>query len=234
MPAAPPPAYGGMPTPPPVYPPAGYTAYGPASGVPTVSTSGVRKATIVLFWATTAAMAVLGFVAYQRGGVADDLFHGEGTFSDLDDADARLGGAVLLVAALQIAAAIVLAVWSSRTVSNAKRRGADASSGLAAGGWFIPIGWYWVPWTQIRKSTRPFGTAPGSLGLWQLLFAAQTVLSIAARATVGSTIDLDEDAAGKLHTQGILFLVTAALLVVTTVAATKAMKDVDALTSPSS
>jgi len=220
-----------MPPAPPIYPPAGYTAYQGVAGGPTRSTAGARKATIVLFWCASAAAFLLGLVAYQRGTTVDKV---DLTLKDLDDANARLGGAFLLLIALQIAAAILLAVWSSRTVSNAKARGADASPGLAAGGWFIPIGNYWVPWGQIRKAAARFGAVPSALTTWQVLFLAQAVLGVIARVMVGGEINVtDTDAVSKLHNQGFLYLASGVALVAGTLVATKAMKEVDKLTTPS-
>lgn len=233
LPTAPP--YGGMPTPPPIYPPTGYTAYQAGAGMPAKSTTGTRKATLVLFWCASAASLLVGFVAYQRGNVLDDYLNGGNSLSDVRDADSRVAGLAFLMLALQIAAAIVLAVWSNRTVSNAKSRGADASSGLAAGGWFIPIGNYWVPWGQLRKAAARFGTVPGALLVWQLLFIGQAVLSVIARV-VGNldSVTGDEQAVSKLHNQGFLFIATAASMAVAAVCAGRAMKGIDELTSPTS
>ena len=60
---------------------------------------------------------------------------------------------------LTIAIAILLAVWSYRAVSNGVARGAAANPGLAAGGWFIPIGFYVVPFIQLRKALAGRGKA---------------------------------------------------------------------------
>jgi len=232
MPPAPP-SYGGIPTAPPLHPPAGYQAYQAGYGAPSVPTAGLRKATIVLFSCASACAVGLGLVAYQRGGTVDDFFNGAGTIKAVDDADGRVGGLAILLVLLQIAGAVLLAVWSNRTVSNAKARGANASSGLAAGGWFIPIGNYWVPWGQLRKAAATFGPAPGSLTRWQALFIGQAALSIAARSFGNFDINTStKDAVSNLHNQGFLFLGTGVLLAVATIVAAKAMRDVDALTSP--
>ena len=232
MPPAPP-TYGGIPTAPPLHPPAGYQAYQAGSGAPAMATAGLRKATIVLFWAASACAIGLGLVAYQRGGTVDDFFRGKGALSTVDDADGRVGGLAILLVLLQIAGAVLLAIWSNRTVKNANARGANASSGLAAGGWFIPIGNYWVPWNQLRKAAAPFGPAPTALATWQALFIGQAVLSIVARSFGNFDISTStEDAVSNLHNQGFLFLGTGVLLAVATVVATRAMRGIDALTSP--
>ena len=224
-----------MPPAPPIYPPAGYTAYQGVAGGPTRPTAGVRNATVILFWVTSASALLLGLVAYQRGGVIDDFFSGDHSLSDVKDADGRVAGAFLLLLAAQIAAAVLIAIWSSRTVGNAKSRGADASSGLAAGGWFIPIGNYWVPWGQLAKAAGRFGKVPSSLRIWQALFIGQAVLSFIARVAVSdfdSTTSTD-DAVSSFHNQGLLFLGTGVALIIATVFASKAMKEVDKLTTPS-
>jgi len=196
--------------------------------------SGLRKAAVTLFWVASAAQVVLGLVAYRRGTVADDILKRTKFSKDLDDANGAVGGALLIYVLVSIAAVIVLAVWSNKTVNNAKRRdpSVNASSGLAAGGWFIPIGNYWVPWQQLRKAAKHFGGNVSSLGLWQGSYIGAAVLFLIGRVIVGGDVRLDEDnAVSKLHNQGLFFTLCGLLLLVSAFMAMRAMREIDRATS---
>jgi len=57
---------------------------------------------------------------------------------------------------------------------------------------------------------------------------------VIARVMVGGEINVtDTDAVSKLHNQGFLYLASGVALVAGTLVATKAMKEVDKLTTPS-
>jgi hypothetical protein len=211
----------------------GYVGYGQTASGPLSAPSGLRKATIVLFWATSALTLVLGLFAYQRGDVARDFFVGTKSLTDAQDADNRVGALALLVILVQVAAAIVLAVWSHRTVGNAKRRDPSlpASVGLAAGGWFIPIGNYWVPWQQLRKSARRFGQLSSALTTWQILFLVSAITAVVARAFGTGNAESADDAVSRLHAQGIFFVIGGVVSIIATVMAARAMAEVDRATS---
>ena len=51
-----------------------------------------------------------------------------------------------------------------------------SSPGLAAGGWFIPIGWFFVSFSQLRKAMGGRGdTSP--VGWWQGLWVVAWIAS---------------------------------------------------------
>jgi len=99
-------------------------------------TAGLRKAAIVLFWATAAAVVLLAAALISRKGVWSDFESGgDVSFSDLDAADGFVGAAALFAAALGLATTIVVSIWSLRVARHARRAGAAVvSPGLACGG----------------------------------------------------------------------------------------------------
>src|SRR4051794_36422146 len=95
-PPPPPGGPGGFPSPPPAYQqpgaypgvPTGYVAYGqPGAGGSMSPSSGLGKATIVLFWLVTAASGLLALAFFQRKGKWDDFLSGSASIDDLNNAD---------------------------------------------------------------------------------------------------------------------------------------------------
>jgi hypothetical protein len=159
------------------------------------------------------------------------------TISDLDDADGVVGAAVVVSFLVTLAAIIVLSIWSLRTARNARNTGAsdasDVSPGLACGGWYIPLANAIVPFVQLRRIAVHRHRPTSAVSLWQGLIIASGVFSGVARS-VGQ-VDVDDgrdDVITKLTTESILAFVSAALLVAVTLAATRAMRDVDGDTTP--
>lgn len=180
-------------------------------------------------WAVVAAHAFMTFAAFSRKSVADDLLAGDFT-KDIDDADALLGAGVLLVLVATLATAIVLAVWSNRTTSNAQARGAQVSPGLAAGGWFIPIGWFFVGFGQLRKAMSGRGDA-SSIGVWQGLWVAGSIIGgVAAQAFDVENVLIKGDT-GPLRNQSIGLAVATVVLAAAAFFAMRALKAVDDATS---
>jgi hypothetical protein len=215
--------------------PSGYVGYGQV-GAPVAAPSGLRTATIILFWIQTALTLILGAVAYNRGEVAQGFQDGNKGFNDLRDADNAVGGAALLVILASIATIIVLCIWAHHTVRNAKQRDPSlpVSPGMAAGGWYIPIGNLWLPWAQLRKSARRFGGAVGTLNWWQGLTIAGGVFTVVARGFGNfQAADNFDDVVGKAHAQGAFFLLAGLFYIATTIMAMKAMRAVDRATSGS-
>jgi hypothetical protein len=213
--------------------PPGYVAYGQSPGLVMSQPTGLRTATIALFWIVDAASLVFGLVAYQRGNVAHDILAGTGSFASADNADRRASVAALLWLVAMLAAAIVLAIWCSRTVANGTRCDSSnpASAGLAAGGWFIPLGNLFVPFQQLRTASRGSTAAGSPLGIWQACFIAGQVLYVAARIRADVSSDNVGDAESRLHQQGLLLLAMTVVFVVGTIAAMRAMRAVDAQTA---
>lgn len=214
--------------------PSGYIAYGQVGG-PVDPPTGLRTATIILFWIQAGLTLVLGLVAFNRGEVVKGFDDGTKSFTDVDGADKAVGGVALLVGIVAIALVIVLCIWAHHTVRNAKRRDPSlgASPGMAAGGWFIPIGNFWLPWKHLRRATKHFGGVTNGLNWWQALTIAGTVFWIIGQQFGNRFDNADDisDLAGIAHTQGIFFFLGGLLYVATTIVAMKATKTVGAATS---
>ncbi len=148
------------------------------------SSKGLGNATIALFWLVTLFGFLLAFSLFRRKSVVEDFFS-NGSFDDIqkvNDADSLVGAMALLQILVQIAAAIVVCLWSKRIASNAIARGGrDISPGLAAGGWFIPIGWFFVPFNQLRKSVKAVGGQGSGSGItgWQIAWVISGVSGFA-------------------------------------------------------
>ena len=192
--------------------------------------TGLRKAAIVLMWVTVAAHLLLTAAAFARKAAWDDFVDSNMNFAkldDLDDADSFVGASFLLVLVATLATAIVLAVWSNRTTSNAQARGAQVSPGLATGGWFIPIGWYFVSFSQLRKAMAGRGDA-SSIGWWQGLWIVGSLVGGVAVQLFDDDLDQTAgDVSSDLRNQSVGLLVAAAFLVGATIFAMRALRAVD-------
>jgi len=225
--ALPPPPPPSFPPPPPVHPGTTFTQFSPLRP----PLAGARKAIVVLMWVAVAGLAALAWAAFARKGTIEDYFVNRSSADDVDDADQLVVSLSTLNVALTVAIAILLAVWSYRAVSNGNARGRDGRPGLAAGGWFIPIGFYWVSFGQLRKAMGRVGTA--AIGWWQLLWIVSTVLAGVGRTRVDTDerFQTQDDFVSDLQTQAVLFTVAAVLLAGATVFAGRAVKLVDAVTT---
>lgn len=190
---------------------------------------GLSKAMIVMFWCTTAAAAFAGFALYSRKTKWDDFIDGGASLSDLDSADALVGGAIVLQVALALASAIVCCLWSRRIAENAKARGAlDVKPGLAAGGWFIPIGWLWVGFNQLKKSVSGVGGRSPSLGKWQMFFVGQAIVGwLITRFGDFDTAGDPNELSDRLRNQGLIGMVGAAFYAGATIFAAKAAREIN-------
>ncbi|MCW2526072.1 MAG: hypothetical protein JWM76_932 [Pseudonocardiales bacterium] len=214
--------------------PGGYPGYPPQYGsVGPRSTSGLRTASIILFWLVSAASAILTIAVFARASTWDDFYDNNRTFSglqDLQNADDFVSGAAGFQGLLTIAAVIVLCLWSKRIADNAVSRGArNVSPGLACGGWFIPIGWFFVPFDQLRKSVAAMHRSP-ALIYWQIAFAGSAIFGSVQSFVVG---DLDagttdtNDVSGRLTLQGVFCLISTLCFIGATISAMRATKQIE-------
>jgi hypothetical protein len=209
--------------------------YGSIPGATRPAAAGARKAIEILMWVSVAAYAAFTLAAFSRKSVWDGFANGDKTLDDVDNADNLVGGAGFIAIALTLAIAIVLAVWSNRAVSNGVARGASANPGLAAGGWFIPIGWYVVPFVQLRKALGGRGQ-PALVTRWQLIWIPSSVLGMIVQRVLGniddSSTDFD-DVSGRLRNQAIALAIATVLSIFAVIAARAAMRHVDEVTAGS-
>jgi len=210
-------------------PPPGYVNYNTAQVGNIQPSKGLSKAMIILYWAATGAAGLLAVAAFMRKGTWDDLVSGNATLSDIDSADSFVGVAAVLQILLVIASAIVTCLWSKRIADNAVARGVtNVKPGMAAGGWFIPIGWFWLGFKELRKSGEGTRADVSALQRWQGFFIGQSVLGIVSR-NFGNfdTNDSSDTISAALRNQWMVALVAAALYAAATVFATKAAKSLD-------
>ncbi len=215
--------------------PQGYVAYGGPGAVGQVQqSSGLRKATVALFWLTTAASGLLALAFFSRKSVVDDFFAGTKSLSDVDNSDSFVGLSAILQLLLTLAAVIVLCLWARRIAKNAQARGVrDVSSGLACGGWWIPIGWFWVGFGQLKKSVAGLNKTAPNLLRWQVAFIAQGVIGSVVRFGSGN-LDMNGSTStltSTLNRQGVIGIVAFVLYAVTAFFAMKAMSEVDTAVS---
>lgn len=235
-PPPPPPAFPQWSSPPPAGAPAGYVSYGASTGPTKPPAAGARKAIGILMWVSVAAYAAFAIAAFSRQSVWDGFLDGDKTLDDVDNADNLIGGIALVVFGLSLAIAILLAVWSHRAVSNGVARGASANPGLAAGGWFIPFGFYVVPFVQLRKALGSRGQQ-SLVTRWQILWVVSSLLGNILQRVFGN---IDESGTGidevsdRLRNQGIVLAISAVLVLFAVIAAHRAMRHIDEITSDTS
>ena len=182
-------------------------------------------------WMVVGAHALTTVAAFSRKSVWDGFTEGDKSLADLDDADSFLGAAFLLVAVATLATAIVLAVWTHRTVSNGRARGAQASPGLGAGGWFIPIGWFFVSFGQLRKAMRNQGDTR-SVSWWQGLWVVASVTGAVALQLFDDDLDQSpSEVSDGLRNQSVGLLISSVIFVAATIFAMRALRNVDEATS---
>ena len=105
-------------------------------------------------------------------------------------------------------------------------------SGLAAGGWWIPIAWFVVPFVQLRRAVDGRGNTT-ALALWQALFIVGFGVCRAIELAVRPDFDRFDTAhhvSDDLRNQGFAFLATT-VVVAAAAAAIAAMRSIDEVTS---
>lgn len=210
-------------------PPPGYVNYAAAGGGSVKPSSGLSKTMIILYWVTTAAAALLAIAAFMRKGTFDDFVSGDGTVADIDSADDFVGLAALLQIGVVIASAVVTCLWSKRIADNAVARGVSGvKPGMAAGGWFIPIGWFWLGFKELRKAGEGVRADVSAVQRWQAFFIGQSVLGVVTRNLGNFDVNDSADSiSSALRNQWMVALAAAALYAAATVFAARAAKGLD-------
>lgn len=168
------------------------------------SLRGVGLAASVLLGLMAVLSVIAGIAFASRVGVVDDLLGGENlSFSEVDDADDTVLGAVGIWVLGALATGIVFIVWQYRHARNAELLGHTngLGSGWAIGGWFIPCGAFVLPAIQLFQASRasdpahvdPSRQAPGTVGtaqgsslviLWGIAYAAGNLFGGVSRWTL--------------------------------------------------
>lgn len=203
----------------------------PAATVPT-SSRGLATATIVLFWVTAGAMALMVIALLVRRAAWADFADGGGfsAAADVSDADDFVQAANFIAFLAALATVIVLSIWSLRVGRRAKALGVNVSPGLLCGSWYIPYASAIVPFIQLRRIATHRGVARGMLNLWQGLLIASWVL---ATAVAGLEPDEDDvfddvgDISDRLNSQAGVSVLAALVLFAMAFAAMRAVRTVD-------
>lgn len=213
----------------------GYVPFGGTPGK-VEPTATLRTASIVARLVGVAGSAVAGALFLYRAHVVDRVAAGRAGPDDLDLPKTLTTLTYQLSAFAGLAGTVLLCLWSSRTVTNGTivHPNTRASPGLAGGGWFIPIGNFWVPWRHLR---RAMGNAPRSSALawWQGLTIASSVAFVPIGIAAGIAAyreALDREvSAGIYRMQGFGLLASAVATAGTLLVSVRAMHDVDDATS---
>jgi Domain of unknown function (DUF4328) len=214
--------------PPPPSPLAAPSGYATAWLNPPAATAGLRTATTILFWCTAGATVLLALAAWNRLAVWNGFEDGSQDLLAVEDADGLVGVAVTLQLALTVASAIVVSIWSQRSMRNASaRREGFPSPGLACGGWYIPVGNLFVPFVQFRKALRARPQSTSAVNWWQGLFIAGMVSTGVFRAGNPERADVFDDVSSQLRLQVVGALLAAVFLPPATIAASRAMRNLD-------
>lgn len=212
------------PPPPPSFPsaptggatPAGYVAYQQA-GVQR-SVRGLGTAVLVMYGVVTGCAVLLAGAFFRRWSVVDEIFDRGTQVSSAEqariaDTDTLVvtTSSLLLVAA--VVAGVITAVWAHRIAKNAVARGAyDVSPGMAAGGWFIPFGMWWLPFREVRKSVETTGRSGDSVRHWQVAWLVTSLLGYFMRRNINEFDTSGADAfVSSLQRQWVLGGASAAL-----------------------
>ena len=207
----------------------------PATNAPRPEPAAIRLATIGAFFAVGVASLAVMREGFRRADVAEDYLMGAATLSEVDHADRRVLGMLLISWLVQLAAAILLAIWTYLTCRTAARRYpvSGVRPVLAALAWFIPILHFFLPWRLLHEAAaKERSVAPPSLGWWRFLYFAQmTILFVGSRLAFPRSGMAPLEVVDAARKQGIVLLVVSVLLFFTAVAAASAMRRVDRCTS---
>lgn len=188
----------------------------------------LRRALIVLFWVVAALDGLAVAAEWLRASKLDAFVEGDVSVTTMERLDNAVGVSTLLSIAVTLAAAIVLAVWSHRTASNGVARGRhNVKPGMAAGGWFIPVGVLWVPWGHLRRATgeRPIR----GFNAWRAWWIVGNVASQVSASVLPDTFDDGWIAAYR--TSAVFSTLALIAVVLATLAARRATYDIDGWTS---
>lgn len=140
-----------------------------------------------MYGVVTGFAVLLAGAFYRRWSVVDDIF-GQGNQVDsaeqsrIADTDTLVITSSALVLLSVLVAGIVTAIWAHRLAKNATARGAyGVSPGMAAGGWFIPIGNWWLGFREVRSSIEASGASGDAVSHWQRAWLATSLLGIVVR-----------------------------------------------------
>lgn len=198
-------------------------------------TERLRRIATLLIWLYTLLAVALGVAVYRRVAAVDAFFANDATGDDIDGWDLIVMVVAIAQIAVLVAAAIVVALWSSRSVANAEARsGRTIGTRMAAGGWFVPIGNMWLPFVKLRAASRETGGDHRRVSHWQAgwiaLIVAVQMSNLSRR--VGGMGQTEQDFRDALSTEAGFVTLAAVVTAVAAFLAQRAMKAVAATTDP--
>jgi hypothetical protein len=209
--------------------PTGYVPFG-GTAAKVEPTATLRTASIVARLVGVAGSAVAGTLFVYRAHVVDRVAAGRARPDELDLPKTLTTLTYQLSTFAALAGTVLLCLWSSRTVTN----GTIVHPNTAGGGWFIPIGNFWVPWRHLRRAMG-HSARSSALAWWQGLTIASAVAFVPIGIAAGIAAYRDalqrEVSAGIYRMQGYGLLASALASAVTLVVSVRAMHDVDDATS---
>jgi hypothetical protein len=194
---------------------------------------GLATAAMLLLGLMSVLSVVVAVTFMSRAESVDDLLGGRlVSFDDIDDADDRVAGMVLLWAIGAIATAVVFIVWQFRHAKNAQLLGKfdGLSPGWAIGGWFIPCANFVLPTVQLYQASQASDPSltPGTVRrqgqgnplviLWGIAFAVGNIVGGSIRQAVypdayEPTLDGPQDGISADRTSSVGFFILAAAAV---------------------
>jgi hypothetical protein len=151
---------------------------------------------------TSVASLAAAFPHFSRAILIDRVADGQQiTIAAGDAADTRVGVFLFVFGFFALGSGVLFMIWQFQLAANAQILGGTMSlgPGWAIGGWFIPLGNFVVPATQLRGSARTSGFRPPPLIIvWAALFdlgfvgeVVGTVLRGVARARIEANVTID-------------------------------------------
>jgi hypothetical protein len=234
MPPPPPPTFSGAPA---GATPGGYVAY--QQGGVQRSVRGLGTAVLVMYAAVTVLAVLLAGALYRRATVFEEVIDlgQRATPADgqrLLDTDNLVVTTSWMVIAGVVLGAVATAMWAFRLAKNAQARGSYVvNPGMAAGGWFIPIGFWWVGFNEVQRSVEFTGQEAKPVKRWQVAWVAGSLLGFFVRNGLNDFDTSGPDAfVSSLQRQWVLGLVSALLYAVGLAFAWKAVRTASAALQP--
>jgi hypothetical protein len=174
-------------------PPGGYAAgygYGYPAGPAARprSLGGLATALTVLFVIGAVASLALAGARLSRASLLDDP--ASISFDEATAADDRVAAASSVYGLCCIALAVLWIIWQFRHAKNAELLGQrdGLGAGWAIGGWFIPIGNFFLPVMQLRHSAKASdpdappgrGRVPAVVSIWWATWLVQLAIGLAS------------------------------------------------------
>lgn len=189
--------------------------------------------TIASFCAVTSVAAALAWLAHGR----DVLWTAAVASQQADDIDAASAATDRTVLASRLAwasialAAFIVAAWSRSLARNAAARGVTGlHPNRTALSWFVPLVGPAAAIRQIGRLVREFDYSERRLWFWLFAFHVYAAIMVAGQIaiTIGFNVEIDQSwSAAAVHRQSQVFALQAAMGLVLTLLAMRAVRHAD-------